>query len=290
MHNRRTALKHLAAGTGLLASGALAPLLAGTPGEKRRFKIGACDWSIDSTAKVSALEMAKSIGLDGVQVSLGTVADDMHLRQPEMQRAYLAAAKQHGVEVGGLALGELNQVPYKSDPRAEQWVADSIAVAAKLKVKVILLAFFSDGDLRGDAPGKQVVIERLKKVAPLAEKAGVILGIESWLSAQEHMEIINAVGSRAVQVYYDVCNSSVRGYNIYEEIRWLGREQICEFHVKENDVLLGKGIVDFQKVRQVIDQIGYQGWVQIEGAVPKGATMLDSYRLNNQFIRSVLGA
>jgi L-ribulose-5-phosphate 3-epimerase len=289
MPNRRIALKQLASGASLLATGALAPLFAEAQGQKRRFKIGACDWSIDGTAQVAAIETAKKIGLDGVQLSLGTVANDMHLRRSEVQQAYKAACKQFGVEVGGLAIGELNEVPYKSDPRTEAWVADCIDVAVKMKAKVILLAFFSKGDLRDDPAGKQVVIERLKKVAPKAEQAGVILGIESWLSAQEHIEIINAVGSRAVQVYYDVCNSSVRGYNIYEEIRWLGREQICEFHFKENDALLGKGIVDFAKVRQVLDQIGYEGWIQIEGAVPPGATMLDSYRQNNQFVRDILG-
>jgi len=289
MNTRRTMLKHLAAGASALATGAFAPLFAAPAGRKRRFKIGACDWSINEMAKVSALETAQKIGLDGVQISLGTLADDMHLRRPEVQRAYKAAAKQFGVEVGGLAIGELNYTPYKSDPRAETWVANSIEVAAKLKTNVVLLAFFEKGDLRGDEPGKQVVIERLRKVAPLAEKAGVILGIESWLSAREHMEIINTVGSSAVKVYYDVCNSSVRGYPIYEEIRWLGRHQICEFHFKENGALLGKGIVDYQKVRQVLDEIGYEGWIQLEGAVPEGAPMHESYVQNNQFVRELLG-
>src|SRR5258708_3572387 len=54
-----------------------APLLASP--EKRRFKIGACDWSIGKQCQPEAFELAKNIGLDGVQVSLGTVANDMHL-------------------------------------------------------------------------------------------------------------------------------------------------------------------------------------------------------------------
>ena len=116
---------------------------------------------------------------------------------------------------------------------------------------------------------------------------GVILGIESWLSAEAHMDIIQRVGSPAVQVYYDVCNSTDRGYDIYKEIRWLGTKHICEFHMKENGALLGQGNVDFQKVRAAMDDIGYRGWVQIEGAVPKGAQMLPSYQANLKFLRGI---
>jgi len=47
--------------------------------------------------------------------------------------------------------------------------------------------------------------------------------------------------------------------------------------------------VDYQKVRAALDDIGYRGWVQIEGAVPKGAKMLESYQANCKFVREVLG-
>ena len=51
-----------------------------------------------------------------------------------------------------------------------------------------------------------------------------------------------------MQVYYDVCNSIDRGYDIYKEIRWLGTKHICEFHAKENGALLGKGKVNFDLI------------------------------------------
>lgn len=95
-------------------------------GLRPRFKIGACDWSIGKMAEPGALEVAKQIGLDGVQVSLGTLANDMHLRRPEAQQRYKDAAKKAGVEVLSLAIGELNNIPFKSDPRTIAWVNDSI--------------------------------------------------------------------------------------------------------------------------------------------------------------------
>ncbi|MEQ6120182.1 sugar phosphate isomerase/epimerase family protein [Reichenbachiella sp. MALMAid0571] len=258
--------------------------------KSNRLKIGACDWSIHQHSNVDAIKTGKMIGLDGVQISLGTLKNDMHLRQRGVQDLYKKASKEHGVAIGGIAIGEMNSIPYKSDLRAEQWVSDSIDVAQTMGCKVVLMAFFNNGDLKGDKEGTKEVIKRLKKVAPKAEDKGIILGIESWLSAEEHMEIIDAVGSPNVKVYYDVANSNKMGYNIYEEIRWLGKDNICEFHAKENGFLLGKGLVDFKEVRKAIDDIGFEGWVMIEGAVPKGDDMFESYVLNNKYLRSVLNS
>jgi L-ribulose-5-phosphate 3-epimerase len=264
---------------------AAAALAAGS--EQRRFKIGACDWSIGKATDIDAFRLAREIGLDGLQISVGSAANNLRLREPKVQEQYLAAEKETGVKIASLALAELNRVPYKSDPRTVQWVEDAIKVCSVLGTKVLLLAFFSENDLTGDPAGVTEVVRRLTGVAPQAERAGVILGIESWLSAKEHMEILDRVESNAVQVYYDVRNSTDRGYDIYEEIRQLGAKRICEFHAKENGALLGKGKVDFKKVRQAMDDIGYRGWIQIEGAVPKGGDVLESYKENCRFLRDI---
>jgi L-ribulose-5-phosphate 3-epimerase len=251
-----------------------------------RFRIGACDWSLGQRARTGALGVARQLGLDGVQVSMGSVDNDLQLRRPEVQRAYRDAAAAAGVRIGGVALDLMNQVPYKSDPRTEQWVSDTIDVARALDVRVILLALFEKGDLRGDPEGQAEVINRLKRVAPKAERQGVVLGIESWLSAPDHLRILEAVGSRNVQVYYDLANSTQMGYDILAEIRQLGRERICEFHAKENGFLLGQGRIDFPGVRRALDDIGYGGWIQIEGAVPKGQPLLESHTQNVRFMRT----
>jgi L-ribulose-5-phosphate 3-epimerase len=269
-----------------LGIGSLAPLLA-APAD-RRFKIGACDWSLGKLGDPAAFAVAKEIGLDGVQVSLGTAANNMQLRQAAVQDRYRVAARAAGLEVASLAIGELNNVPYKQDPRTVAWVSECIDACQALGVRVVLLAFFAKGDLLGDQAGIDEVVRRLKAVAPKAEKANVVLGIESWLNAGQHLEILNRVGSPAVQVYYDVCNSNDRGYDIYKEIRQLGK-RICEFHAKENGSLLGQGKVDFHKVRAAMEDIGYSGWIQIEGAVPSGQPLLASYQRNCAYLRTIFG-
>jgi sugar phosphate isomerase/epimerase len=275
--NRRDFLRAGAA----VALGAPGAILA----RGRRFNLGACDWSIGQRGRTEAFAVAKTLGLDGVQVSMGSLDNDLQLRRPEIQRAYREAADAAGLRVGGVALDIMNRVPYKSDPRTIQWVEDAIDTAAALGVRVVLLAFFDAGDLRGDAAGQQEVVKRLKAVASKAEKRSVVLGIESWLSADDHLRILEGVGSPNVQVYYDVANSHQMGYDIYTEIRRLGRGRICEIHAKENGILLGQGRIDFAAVRVALDAIGYEGWIQIEGAVPKGRDMFESYVENVRFMR-----
>ncbi|MGV8878775.1 MAG: sugar phosphate isomerase/epimerase family protein [Sphingobacteriaceae bacterium] len=284
--NRREVLKF--GGATVLGYSALSAMSNVFASKKRWFKIGACDWSIGKDSDVGSIEFAKKIGLDGVQLNMGNVGNNMHLRQTEIQQAYKDAASRFHMQFSGLALAELNNIPYKSDPRAEEWVSDGIDVAKAMQIKTMLLAFFHNGDLKNDAAGQKEVIRRLKKVAPKAEKAGVILGIESWLSAEEHMRIIDAVASANVKVYYDVCNAQDMGYDIYKEIRWLGKQdQICEFHLKENGFILGTGKVDFKKLRSAIADIDYNGWMQMEGAIPSGQPVFESYVKNLHYIRSV---
>ena len=286
-HSRRDVLSRAAlAGAGLALRPSLAPLLAQDQPDKppRWFKIGICEWML-GRSDPSSFDVAREIGVDGVQVNMGSLANDMHLRKPQVQQAYLAAAKKTELAISSIACAEMNNIPLKSDPRAEPWLFDSIDVAKALGVSVILLAFFHNDDLRGDKAGTDHVVKLLKQAAPKAEKAGAVLGIESWLNAEEHMDIIDRVGSPAVQVYYDLGNSHLRGYDIYREIRWLGKKNICEFHAKDYDFLFGKGKVDFEEARRAMDDIGYSGWIQIEGQMPLG--VIRSNKENLAYLKKV---
>jgi len=275
------------AAIGLTLTASCAPLIEHRPAEAKRrgFKIGVCDWTIGKRADPASFEIAKRIGLDGVQVDFGRAEDKLPLFAPELQKKFLEEAKKQDIEIASLALGVLNTVPYKSDPRAERWVEQSIDVCKAMGTNVVLVPFFSKGDLRNDKDGTDVVVQRLKNVAPKAEKAGVFLGIESQLSAQQHIDIIDRVGSPAVKVYYDVGNSHKAGYDIYKEIRHLGK-LICEWHAKDNDDLYGKGSINFPEVRRAIDDAGYRGWIVMEGTkMPLGIE--ESCRYDAQYLRTI---
>jgi sugar phosphate isomerase/epimerase len=286
MLTRRQLLKN----TALLA--AFAPVQQLKLKDLNRFNIGACDWSLGKRTDPAAFDIAKQIGLDGIMVDMGSAKDDLPLRNMKLQKQYIETSKQTGIKISSVAIGALNDVPYKSDLQTIQWVLDSIDVAKNLSVPVILLAFFNKNDLRNDDQGKEEVIRRLKEAAPKAEKANVILGIESYLDAKEHMDMMNKIGSPNVKAYIDFRNTADAGYDPMEEIKQLGKDNICELHMKENGFLLGKGTLDWKKISKTLIDMNYRGdgWMQIEGAMPKDADVVQSYKHNLQFLRSLFNA
>jgi len=251
-------------------------------------KLGVCDWTIGKTGDPAALALAGSLGLDGVQVSLASKGDSLALVEPALRRAYLEAAERTGVAIASFAIGELNDVPLKSDPRAEKWLGEAIDIAAATGVKVILVPFFGKGDLRNDPQGFDAAIEVLKRLAPRAARAGVSLAVENMLNAADNLKIVERVGSPAVRVYYDVANSQDAGYPILDEIRLLG-SSIVEIHAKDTKGLYGKGSIDFPAVRQAMEYIAYNGWLVIEGTkTPLGVEK--SIRYDADYLRKVFAA
>ncbi len=281
-----------AAAAGMALSGRAEPALGEEAGAREAggLKLGMCDWSM-GRRDPSAFALAKEIGLQGVQVSVGDAANGMWLRRAEMQERYREAARGSGVGICSLALGELNNVPLMSEPRAAIWLADAIEVARVMKVPRILLAFFGKGELREEnETDMRRVTEVLQELAPRAEKAGVVLGVESYLSAEGHLKILDVVKSKAVQVYYDIFNShATKGYDFVREIRLLGRERICEVHLKEGPAMLGAGKVDWPGVAAVLREIGYDGWVVLETSSPSGDVVADT-RKNAEYARKLLSA
>lgn len=286
MYTRREWLKASALLTALSATG-----FSIYGKDNRRLKIGACDWSIGKSSDPASFALARTIGLQGVQVNLGNVDNDLHLRRPEIQEKFMASSKAAGIPISSLAIAELNRVPYKSDARTDQWVSDAIDVAVACEAKVILLAFFDKDDLRNDPDGVAAVVKKLRAIAPKAEKADVILGIESYLSAPELIRILDDVGSSHVKVYYDFRNSADAGYDVIRELKMLRKDRICELHMKENGMLLRNGTLDWVKICDTLVEMDYagEGWMQIEGAIPANADVAESYKDNRRFLMRRFG-
>ena len=119
LRSRTFSRRSLLAGSAGLAVGALpwAPLLAAAP--SRGFKIGALDGILGKHFNPAVFDVARPIGLDGVQVEMGGPGNGTPLLHPEVQKKYLAAAKRTGLEIASLTLGAMNDsVPLKSNPRA----------------------------------------------------------------------------------------------------------------------------------------------------------------------------
>ncbi len=80
-------------------------------------------------------------------------------------------------------------------------------------------------------------VAMMKEVSRYAEKYGVVVGLEDWISAEDNIKLLDAIGSDHVAVYYDAHNIVPRVKDIYAEPKMLGK-RIRQIHVKNANMLL----------------------------------------------------
>ena len=275
----------------MLQTGAFASLGARLTGASvRSFIIGVTDWNLRLGANPDAVPLAAQLGFEGVQVSFGRrIADNkLPLDNPELIARYLALSHQHKIPIDGTCVDRLHDNGLKSDPLAIQWVRDSIRLTSALKTRVLLLPFFGKWAIQGQEEGNAVA-DALRDLAPEAEKAGVILGLEDTISAEDNVRIMDRVKSKNVSVYYDVGNSTHAGFDPVKEIRWLGKDRICHIHLKDNPNYLGEGTISFPRIVEAIREIGFTGAANLETDTHPGSTVEADMRKNLAYIRQVAG-
>ena len=308
--DRRDFVKGIAgAGALAMASGAFAK----TDGSQ--LKVGMCDWNLpDGTCNPDRFALAAKVGLNGVQVSIGRTPDKIPLRDPEVRKRYLELGKKQNITVCSVAAGSiLNSVALATEPQSAVYVIDAIETAAALGADNILMAFFGNGDLRmRDGTGniseamrsgesdnayrldeKKVlrVVEALRQIAPRAEDLGVALGIENTITARQNLQIIEAIGSPMAKIYYDIGNSTGNGYPVVEEIALMGKENICEVHLKDKGTSnfgSEKSKVDMPACAKAFNKIGYDKWYVIETSGRKGQFEPDT-KANVAYARKTFG-
>ena len=304
---RRNFLGALGAGVAATTLPATTVLDALAVGRSGATGVGICDWNLGEMCDPEAIPRAREADLTGIQVSLGTRPENIPLRDPAVRSRYLELGRQHGVTFHSVAIGMLNSIPLATEPQAAVWVIDAIEAAAALGSTNVLLAFFSNGDLRlrTEAGGRNWsetggfrsydlnprhvtrVVEALRQIAHRAEEAGVVIGLENTITAAQNLEIIEQVGSPALKVYYDVGNSWGNGYDVPGEIRMLGNEMICEVHLKDwNTPMLGSegAMVDMPACADALRDIGFDKWLVLETSGRRGRFVEDT-QANVAFVK-----
>jgi L-ribulose-5-phosphate 3-epimerase len=248
------------------------------------FKIGVTDWNLQQTGKIEAVALAKSLGFAGVQVSLGRKPVDgkLPMDNAPLEEKYLRASAAQDIALAGSCLDILHVNCLMNDKLGQKWVAEGIPITKKLNAKVMLLPFFGKCALQ-TAQERDYVGDVLKDIAPEAERQGVLLGLEDTISAEDNVRIMERTKSPAVLVYYDVGNSTNNGFDVVKEIRWLGKDRICQIHLKDKGYI-GQGAINFEAVMKAILDIGYAGFCNLETTSPSGSVEADMRR-NLQAVR-----
>ncbi len=255
----------------------------------KNLRIGVMDGVALAPSDPESVAVAARAGCEGIQVTLGrqTTAGHLVMAAPERQRAFLAASKIHRVPIVSTYIDILHVHCLKNDREALRWAAEGIDITRKLDARILMLVFFGKCALE-TREEMDAVVGPLKELAREAERAKVTLGFENTVRAEDDIRILDAVGSRALQVYYDIGNAT----NLYHEdplqaLRLLGRNRICQVHVKDKGYL-GEGAVDVAGAVKVLEEIGWRGWLVLETGAPSKNREEDLKR-NAAYLRRLVG-
>lgn len=293
--NRRAFIGNVALLTGTL----MIPNQLLFAAEKRsRYKVAVIDLMILKRQKISALPLTKEIGADGLEIDMGGLGDretfDNKLADPKIRQEYLDKAKELNLEFCALAMTGFYAQSFAKRPTYQKMIQDCLDTAKAMDVNVVFLPLGVQGDLVKNPELRAPIVERLKIAGKMAKKAGVVIGIETSLDANEELQLLKGIGSKNVKSYFNFSNAIKNGRNLPEELRILGRKNIIQIHATNEDGvwLENDPKIDLKKVKQTLDDMGWSGWLVIERSrdAKQPTNVKYNFTANTKYLKSIFEA
>ncbi|MBN1184855.1 MAG: sugar phosphate isomerase/epimerase [Bacteroidales bacterium] len=303
--NRRNFIKRSAA---ILAAGTVLPNLAFSketnyPVTKDftnkitdfRYKIGVCDWMILKRQKVGAFQKTSEIGADGVELDMGGLGDretfDNKILDPVFRKTFRDEMIKYNIEICSLAMSGFYAQSFAERETYNIMVRDCINSMDLMNVKVAFLPLGVKGDLVQYPELRPVIVERMKKVAEMAEASNVVIGLETALDAEGEVKLLEEIGSKSIQIYFNFANPLEAGRDLINELKILGKDRICQIHCTDKDGvwLENNDRIDMPKVKQTLDEMDWRGWLVIERSRdandPKN--VVGNFGANTRYLKSI---
>jgi sugar phosphate isomerase/epimerase len=282
--------RRLTAAPATSPSSSTAPALRG-----QRYKIGVCDWMMLKRQKLGAIQLTKDVGADGVEVDMGGLGDrptfDSKLGDPAVRTQFLDASRNLGIEICSIAMSGFYAQSFPERDGVDRMVQDCIDTMKLMGAKIAFLPLGVRGDLVKRPELRPTVVERLKTIVPLAEKAGVVIGIETALDAEGDKKLLDDVASPAVRIYFNFASALQAGRDLHEQLRTLGKDRICQIHCTDEDGvwLQDNKRIDMPRVKATLDEMGWSGWLVIERSrrADRARDVKGNFSANARFLKSV---
>jgi len=238
--------------------------------QEQRYKIAVVDLMILKRQKLSAFPLAKEIGADGLEVDMGGLGKrptfDNKLANDSLLHQFLEASKDNGIEICALSMSGFYAQSFPEKETAVKAVEDCIESMKRVGTKVGFLPLGVEGNLLRYPERRKAVVERLQEVGKMAEKAGVVIAIETAFDAKGDLELLKEVGSPAIKISFNFSIPLSEGRDLIEEMKILGKDNIAQIHATNKDGvwLQNDPQIDMKKVKKTLDQMGWSGWLIVE--------------------------
>lgn len=230
---------------------------------------------------------AKQAGFDFVEISVDE-SDEKQARldwSDEQIYDLRRLCEQQKMPLQSMCLSAHRKYPFGSmddDIREQAFVImeKAITLAYKLGIRCIQMAGYDVYYEQQSEETHQRFIEGMKKAAKMAERAGVMLGVEimdtPYLNSLCKFEVLKReIPSPSFTAYPDVGNISGWNYDVCTELK-LSQHNIVQIHLKDTlkvsdscqgqfrDLVIGEGEVDFSAIFKTLVEMDYAAPLVIE--------------------------
>ncbi len=236
----------------------------------QRYKIGLIDLMLLKRQKLGAITLTAQLKADGVEVDMGGLGTrptfENQLLTDSVRNKFMQTAKENNVEIFSLAMTGYYAQSFCGREEYKRSIEDCIKTMKLMNVKTAFLPLGVQCDLKKKPEVRDSVIARLKVAGKMAGEAGVVIGIETALSAKEEVQLLKEINSPAIKIYFNFSNPLKEGRDLISELKILGKDRICMIHASNKDSvwLQNDPQIDMYKVKKALDEMGYTGWLVIE--------------------------
>jgi sugar phosphate isomerase/epimerase len=261
----------------------------------QRYKIGLIDLMLLKRQKLGAITLTAQLKADGVEVDMGGLGTrptfDNQLLIDSVRNKFIQTAKENNVEIFSLAMTGYYAQSFCAREEYKRSIEDCITTMKLMNVKTAFLPLGVQCDLKKKPEVRDSVIARLKVAGKMAQDAGVVIGIETALSAKEEVQLLKAINSPAIKIYFNFSNPLKEGRDLISELKILGKDRICMIHASNKDSvwLQHDPQIDLYKVKKCLDEMGYTGWLVIERSrdAKKSGDTKYNYGANTAYLKKI---
>lgn len=261
----------------------------------QRYKIGLIDLMLLKRQKLGAITLTAQLKADGVEVDMGGLGTrptfDNQLLNDTVRNQFLKTAKENKVEIFCLAMTGYYAQSFCGREEYIRSIEDCIKTMKLMNVKYGFLPLGVQCDIKKNPSVRDSVVARLKVVGKMAEAAGVVISIETSLSAKEEVQLLKEIGSPNIKIYFNFSNPLKEGRDLISELKILGKDRISMIHATNKDSvwLQNDPQIDMYKVKKTLDDMGWSGWLVIERSrdAKKPTDTKYNYGANTAYLKKI---
>ena len=227
-------------------------------------------WDRDQAAR--AIARTAEVGYDLIEVStLEPRSVDVDATRRELEKAHLGATYSLGLD----AESDISANDREKEKRGQAKLEDAVAMARDIgatHVAGILFSAFGKYAVPTTPEGVKRSVEVLQRVAEVAAKSGIVLGLEVvnryetnvLNTASQGVEMCKRIGAPNVKVHLDVYHMNIEESDIGQAIAETG-EHLGYFHTGDSHRgYMGSGSIDLAGVFRALVKADYRGPITFE--------------------------